>query len=585
MVILVLLAFVQFDGQSRFSSHIGALRISGSVDRQKTGQTQTADNQVYTVKGGMKMVFSGVEFDLSAETGSGFAYIDAEGLSMSAYLETMTVSTNEARFRLSGGHELSFYTNTKNDGKELVISALLTNDVEQILVPFKPVYRAGVRRNDSDLLTVAYNGAEYTFEAKTIDEHNGLISLSRSDPVVFYRMIPSRDEFNFAGFIVSGGMEKTLYNDITQKWLDTAFRGWERLINAGNADEDAVTAYLAEAARRGALKQAVGMIPSTYGGSAARTFFSAPFLGGLNAHLREFTASERGRMSLIASYTSTGLSAFLTEDKLFDYLAQRGNTELFDRGITYIGRMNPPDVSLDMCAGILEGWLTWNNRHDTGSNPFEHLIEKAFALISAHIAKNKQDTSVFVANESVDVLYNIRLGVALTAYGEAVMNNGWAAIGRSLVISALSFAEDDGSIGSLIEMSSSRDFTKAKNAGTLGAAQIYRELGLSEFYPHANSFKTPVGNLWVWTASPDIDVSFQNNTLDFYVSFPIGDTQYMYVFNVPQFSALQMHGLNYRSDPRFEQYNAPGWLYSAAERTLMLKMVQQSPLELIRIVF
>jgi hypothetical protein len=584
VVVFALLAFVQFDDQSRFSKHIGALRISGSIDRQKTGQAQTAGSKVYTVKDGMKMVFAGMEFYLYGETEGGLTCVDGNGLKSSAFLETMTISMNEARFHLSGGQEISFYTNSENDGKELVISALLASDIEQILLPFKPVYRAGVRRNEVNFLTVEYNGAEYTLEANTLDEHNGLISLNRDDPVAFYRVIPSGDEFNFAGFIVSGGMEKALYNDSTRKWLDTAFSGWERRINAGNAGEDVVTAYLAEAAQRGALGQAVSMVPPPSGGSAARTFLSAPLLGGLNTHLREFTASEREKISRIARYTNTGLSAYLTEEKIFDYLARRGNTELFNRGIEYVGTLNPPAVDLDMCAGIFEGWLAWNNHRGNGNNPFEHLLQKTFALISAHIVKDRQNTSVLVAGETVDVLYNIRLGVALAAYGESVMNNGWAAVGRSLVISVLSFAESDGSIGSHIELSDG-NFAETPDADRMGAAQIYRELGLSGFYPHSAGFETSIVGLWAWTASPDIDASFQNNTLDFYIGFPLGEAQYIYIFNVPPFSTLQMRGMVYRSDPRFEQYNAPGWLYSAAEQVLMLKMVQQNPVELIRVVF
>jgi hypothetical protein len=588
LAIFVLLAFVQFDDHSRFSKNIGALRISGNIDRQKTGRMQTAGSQIYAVKDGIRMVFSGIEFNLSGEIDNGLAYyIGTEGAKTAAYLETMTVSMNEARFHLSYGQEISFYTDTENKGTALVISALLTNDVEHILIPFKPVYKADVRRNKQGVLTVDYNGAEYIFEtneALTIDENNGLILLSRNDPVVFYRALPSGGEFNFAGFIVSGGMEKALYNDIAQNWLDAAFSGWEQSINAGDADEDTLTAYLAEAARRGILARAVSTVSPPSGGNTARTFLSAPFLGGLNTHLREFAVSERGKISLIASYAGAGLSAYLTDEKIFDYLAHRGDTELFARGIEYIGTLNSAEVSLDMCAGIFEGWLSWNERRGNDNNPFDHLVTRAFALISAHIKKDGQNTSVFVKDETIDVLYNIRLGAALAAYGEAVMNNGWAAVGRSLVISALSIADEDGSISGHIELSGG-DFTEVPETDRLDAAQIYRELGLSEFYPHAIGFETTIGRLWAWTASPDIDASFRNNTLDIYAGFPLGETHYMYIFNVPPFSRIQMRNMNYRSDSRFEQYNAPGWLYSSANRVLMLKMVQQTPSELIRITF
>jgi hypothetical protein len=451
MAIFVLLAFVQFYDHSRLSKNIGALRITGSIGRQKPGQEHNAGSQVYAVKDDIKIVFPGIEFNLSS-------------------------------------------------------------------------------------------------------------------------------------FIVSDGMEKALYNDIIQKWLDTAFNGWERDLYSANAGEDAVTAYLAEAVRRGALRQAVGTASPLSGGNTALTFLSAPFLGGLNTHLREFTASEREKMSLIASYTDSNHSAYLTEGKVFDYLARRGDTELFNRGIKYIGTLAPEAVGLDMCAGIFEGWLSWNEWRGNEDNPFGALVTNAFTLILTHIKKDRQNTSVFITDETIDVIYNIRLGAALAAYGETVMNNGVAAIGRSLIISALSFANGDGSISSQIELSGG-DFTEAQDADRLSAAQVYRELGLSGFYPHAAGFGQTISRVWAWTASPSIKASFQSNTLDIYVGFPLGETHYMYIFNVPPFSKIQMRNMDYRSDPRFEQYRAPGWLYSIAEQVLMLKMVQQTSTELIRIMF
>jgi hypothetical protein len=55
--------------------------------------------------------------------------------------------------------------------------------------------------------------------------------------------------------------------------------------------------------------------------------------------------------------------------------------------------------------------------------------------------------------------------------------------------------------------------------------------------------------------------------------------------NVKPFSRIQLRGIDWRSDPQFEQYNAPGWMYSAAEQTLMVKIVQQEELDHIKILY
>jgi hypothetical protein len=91
--------------------------------------------------------------------------------------------------------------------------------------------------------------------------------------------------------------------------------------------------------------------------------------------------------------------------------------------------------------------------------------------------------------------------------------------------------------------------------------------------------------VWLWTVSPEINTSFQDSVLDFGITFPIGEAHYVYIFNVQPFSKIQIRNIDYRSDPQFEQYNAPGWLYSSGEKVLMVKILQRSSVEHIRIVF
>jgi hypothetical protein len=590
LAIFATLAFVQFNDRSMFSRNIGALRISGSVNRKTAEQSRIVGDQEYAVNDDISVFFAGLEFDLSGESGNGLAYVGADGSKTAAYAEAMMFSVSEARFHLSGGQELSFYTNSEQEKTELVISATLTDEIERILIPFKIASKASVKNEEPDRLTVEYNGVEYAFGAAMIDEKSRIIALSRVDPVAFYRIVPKNDsvEFNFREFMVSGSMEKSVYNDIVQRWQGTAFAGLERRMNAAgaasNSGEAVMTAYLAEAARRGALALAVDTVPAPYKNVSVRTFLSAPLLGSLNALLRGFITSESQKTSGIASSAGSEPQDFLRDEKVFEYLAQRDNKGLFNSGIEYVEALDPAAVSLDMCAGILEGRESWSRWQD-GENPFDALLPRVFTLISTHIKKDKQNTSVFVYDETVDVFYNIRLGVALTAYGEAVANNGWAAVGRSLVISALSFADSDASIGSHLELSPEGDFIKISSADTVPAALIYDELGLSEFYPHSVGFGQVMDKVWAWTASPSIDASIQDNVLDFYVSFPIGGTHYIYIFNIPPFSRIQLRNMDYRSDARFEQYDALGWLYSVQEQVLMFKMVHQASIERIRIIF
>jgi len=59
----------------------------------------------------------------------------------------------------------------------------------------------------------------------------------------------------------------------------------------------------------------------------------------------------------------------------------------------------------------------------------------------------------------------------------------------------------------------------------------------------------------------------------------------MVVRGVKPFNRIQIYGMDFRTDPRFERYDSSGWAYSASEQTLLLKMKHRSPTEYVRIFY
>jgi hypothetical protein len=190
----------------------------------------------------------------------------------------------------------------------------------------------------------------------------------------------------------------------------------------------------------------------------------------------------------------------------------------------------------------------------------------------------------------VDVAFNVRLGVALAAYGDKNGISSWVGIGRSLVLSALALTDDAGQLPAFLLVNDAGEIM-AEEPGesgvtqTIEAAQVYPLLPLAVYYPRPVDLTAARDGLWLWTASPETQAVFQNNVLDVGVSFPVGWTHHLLIRGVDRFSKIQLRDIDYRSDPRFEEYNSPGWVYSVSERTLLLKMVQRSEEEHIRIFY
>ena len=63
------------------------------------------------------------------------------------------------------------------------------------------------------------------------------------------------------------------------------------------------------------------------------------------------------------------------------------------------------------------------------------------------------------------------------------------------------------------------------------------------------------------------------------VGFPQGDTHYMVFKGIKPFDRIQIYGMEFHTDPRFETYNSSGYRYDAATETLYLKMRHKTEYE------
>jgi hypothetical protein len=255
---------------------------------------------------------------------------------------------------------------------------------------------------------------------------------------------------------------------------------------------------------------------------------------------------------------------------VFEYFAIRDNTSLFNSALELVRTIDPSTLAMDITPGIFEGYSAWRSFRQGAENPFESLVEHSCRLISDSLRKTVDGGWVFVYNEGGDnPEFNLRLGKAILVYAEAVNNNLWAGIGRSLILSAISTAEE-------ADESSSTELTSAK---------LYRILCPLDTYPRALRIDAQTGGIWAWTAAQAVSGSQQGDILDITVTFPVGETHYMIIRGIQSFSRIQLYGVDYRSDSQFERYDSSGWMYSAQEQTLIVKMRHRSSDETIRIIY
>lgn len=594
MGLLVLYAVVftgigtlQFAKQDSFTRRIGNLVVTGHY-RNPQDTTASPAPQEFPLTGEVRVVFGGLEFSMTDEDGA-FGLVTAEGTQESILPDYMSISGETVSFHIPGGTELAFTTIQDTGGvPELRILGAFTGETRGLVLPFKALRTSRIRTDEAGQFRILAEGVNYGFTRSLTElEYRSLLLEARA-PVISYRAFPEEDRFVSRNFVIAAAKDKRTYDEAIARWRVQRFSLWNRSIATTN-DEDIVIAYVEEALEQRTYKPAVAAIPAAFLNGNQRTFESSVYLGRLDLGLRSLVAAEREKQNRLSGLLDGTNSrdqflGLVQEPHLFEYLALREQT--LDRPAELIRSIELEALSLDMTAGILEGFSDWNQYRSSANNPFEKFIPETYSLISKGLRKTPQGDQVFVcSNDGADTRFNLRLGQALIAHTQYTGDTDWEAVGRSLVLSVLSLVDSTGMVPGSLLITEQGDTSEPPASPRFNSARLYRLLSLGEYYPRVVSIGTPASPIWTWTAASSVSATVEPASLDIAVSFLVGESHYMLVRGIRPFTRIQLYGINYRTDPQFERYDSSGWTYSASERTLLLKIQHRAPVEHIRIFF
>ncbi|MDR1230619.1 MAG: hypothetical protein LBK61_04370 [Spirochaetaceae bacterium] len=599
--VFLLLVYVQFSRQLSFSRRVGNFVVSGQMRESAEGGDSGSHND-YLIDQYAKVSFGGLDFMLSNDANNPIYFIDEDGNKASLIVDTLSISNDTAHFLLSDGAELVFYTQKSTDTDGLLISGILPEKASVLYLPYLPASYAEINIDDAGHWKVVANDVNFIFNRQPDEGVGRQLILSRDDSVVFYHTEQEATAFNPVAFTVRGGMEKIIYEEQLKQWLDKVYSVWDVRFSSGDS-ETLITAFLAETAFRGAYPsfQAAPAI-QPFRTSPAQTYLSAPFLGRLDVALRTLTSTESVQSAQITELLRSDTSNLLNGNPFFKSLLLVPGGSLIKAQGALAATTEPADITLTDTLGILDGYEGWPVYAPGQENPFSKLLPRALELISERLVKDSSQTNVFVTEgKQVDVEFNLRLGLALTAYGDQFGALSWAGIGRSIVLSVLAQTDDEGMLPSFLTIDDAGQIqigTIDENAANgengaiaenevakIDAVQLYHLFPTATYYPRAVDLGSVRQGVWVWTAASNVNATFQNNILDVGITFPTGWTHYLLIRGVAPFAKIQLRNMDYRSDPRFEQYNSPGWVYSASAQTLLVKLVHRSDDEHIRIFY
>ena len=559
------LVILQFSNKGNFTLSTGAMSIKGRYLRSSQSSLQASPQtgrENYEagwqdITGGIKIFYGGLEFNLTEDKGKGLVITSLNGVSLPVNPNFMILEENKASFSLPGGTILVFRSSDSSRGSELQISAEFAENISEAVIHIVP--RRSSLIHDNEQLGILYNGGRYFFGSSNQELEDAKLVLSKGNAFVSYRSRGKERVFDPADYIIAQSND---YENALANWLDESYAYWNRNAAVLQSEDD-IIAYCGEALRRGNFAAAIASIPGNFLNSSRHSYRSSGFVGGMTAAYSSFAATEREKVNSITNLTRERSLDILKEDHVLDYLLTRNNTALASNVIEIISNASPEMLTPGYCSGLLEIYSDIKRWRLSANNPVEPLIEQILSLISESLARDTDKNLVFVSpsegmNAANEMEYSLRLGKALIYWAEDVRNTEWLAIGRSLVLSALT-------------------------GGGAGSGNLYCILNPGEYSPKATWLAD--NGLWAWTVSPSVRASYTNGNLNISLSFPPNMTHHVMIRGVRPFIKLQIHDMDWRTDSQFERYDSSGWVYYPQDQTLIFKLRHRVTVENIRIFY
>jgi len=561
-IIIIGIFVLQFRNESVVSKNIGLLSISFAQS-----QTETGEN---SLKNSLKVAFKGISF-IADEVNPAQLYITEEDGSQ--HKQNLTLVSCEQKsplsytFNFTNGTSLTFSVTGTDNSAAFSISASLPWNASGLYLNYKPSSGFSVTERARSKIILNSKNLSYAFTAAIIDDTT--IFLSAKNHIANYVAYNPAIEFSFASLdsdaIIAQKSTyetnlKTLRNSLVNSVSDS-------IKNNQNLSEKSVIAYIAEQALQGRYTEAVNYIPDSFKKGNKRTFLSAPYFNTLDAMYPTLEMYSNNMAEMISNAVSNSSVSIFSMDDFADYLNTLSDTKEIRNLLNLPERIletdsEEPPINLSQASGILNTYLRLSALHSNLAETLLPAAKKCLQIIESKCVLNDSLLILSEKDSPVSNFLSLTTGNALVLWGEFNNAPEYTQAGYAIINSILSINSLD----------------------SITLADIYPILVSNPYYPHFKVLaRTSKGVIWAWTCSPSVSYSMQDNLATICVNFPKGEVNHLFIKGIHSFNEIEIYGLSFHSDPRFESYNSSGFIYNEQQGVLMLKSRHKTENETIRL--
>ena len=524
-------------------------------------QNQSESGEV-SLKNSLQVSFKGISFTADDVTPAVLSLDDGTSLPVSllSYSEPTPLSI---AFDFTGDVSLIFAVSDTDSEAALSLSAKLPENAVGITLNYKPASGFSVTEKTNTRLILNSKNLTYAFTSAKIDERE--IFLSSKNSVSYYVAYNPSVEFSFANLDSDMPiMQKSAYDsNIAVLRNDLVSAVNESIKTNQTLSEKAVIAYVSELASRGRYTEAVNSIPDSFKKGNKRTYLSATYFDSLESMYPTLEMHNQNMAEMLKNALSSGsLSIFGVED-FADYLSilpERADI----RKILSLPQKFLEQMTLSEACGVLSTYVRLASLHSSLADLLSESATECLSIIEKYCVLS--DSSLKIVEKDLPVSNSLALttGNALIHWGEFNGAEEYTLSGYAIINSVLQ--EDSLDLLTLSEM--------------------YPVLVENPYYPHYKLLsKNQSGVIWAWTCAPSISYSESGNSATLSLNFPKNEVNYAIVSGIRPFSDIEIYGLSFHADARFESYNSSGFIYREAKRALFLKSRHKTETEVVRLSF
>ena len=561
--ILIIGIFVlQFRNESVLSKNIGQLSVSFAQSQTDTGEL--------LLKNTLQVAFKGISFLADEVNPAQLATSDEQGkeslknLTLVSWKQETPLSFT---FCFTENVALTFAVTGTDANAAFSITASLPESSSGLYLNYKPSSGFSVTERSKSKLILNSKNLTYAFTASQIEDTK--IFLSSKNFVAYYVAYDPSVEFSFTSLdsdlIIA---KKSTYDMNIKAMRENLISTVTNAVNSNQSlSEKSIIAYVAEMAAQGRYTEAINFVPDSFKKGNKRTYLSAPYFNSLDSIYPTFEMHRENMAEMISNAISTSSISVFTMEDLADYLNNLPDSPMIRKLLSlpdavFNEESADSQIKISLASGILSTYIKLTSLHSSYADILLPAAQKCLKLIESHCVLNSSLLTLMEKDVSVSNYLALSTGKALVRWGEINNAPEYSQAGYAIVNSILSVNSLD----------------------PITLADIYPILADNVFYPHYQILsRTPAGTIWAWTCAPSIAYSMQDDSATISISFPKGDIHYLIINGVPSFYDIEIYGLSFHADARFESYNSSGFLYKENKNALFLKSRHKSDTEIVRL--